>query len=74
MRDEIFLNAVLAVGTADTTLLHTSVEALDGLEVLTVDVGLAELSSRQAFVAMFRSLVKMDEASPYSQSLAHSIA
>ena len=43
MRDEIFFNAVLAVGTADTTLLHTSVEALDGLEVLTVNVGLAEL-------------------------------
>ena len=42
MRDEIFFNAVLAVGTADTTLLHTSVEALDGLEVLTVDVGLAK--------------------------------
>ena len=40
--DEIFLNTVLTVGTADTTLLHTSMETLDGLEVLTVDVGLAE--------------------------------
>ena len=43
MCDEIFLNTVLTVGTADTTLLHTCMEALYGLEVLTVDVGLAEL-------------------------------
>ena len=43
MGDEVFLDAVLAVGTADTTLLHTCMEALDGLEVLAVDVGLAEL-------------------------------
>ena len=43
MRDEVFLDTMLAVGTADTALLHTCVEALDGLEVLAVDVGLAEL-------------------------------
>ena len=41
--DEIFVDTVLAVGTANTRFLHTSMEALDGLEVLAVDIGLAEL-------------------------------
>ena len=35
---------MLTVGTADTTLLYTGVEALDGLEVHAVDVGLAEFN------------------------------
>ncbi len=43
MGDEVFVDTVLAVGTADARLLHAGMEALDGLEVLAVDVGLAEL-------------------------------
>ena len=43
MGDEVFVDTMLAVGTANTRLLHTSMEALDGLEVLAVDVGLTEL-------------------------------
>ena len=43
MGDEILLYAMLTVGTADATLLHTGMEALDSLEVLAVDIGLAEL-------------------------------
>ena len=43
MGDEVFVNAMLTVSTADTRLLHTSVEALDGLEMFTIDVSLAEL-------------------------------
>ena len=41
--NEILVNAMLTIGTTDTALLHTSMEALDGLEVLAVDVGLAKL-------------------------------
>ena len=43
MGDEVFVDAVLTIGTADTRFLHTSVETLNGLEVLAVDVGFAEL-------------------------------
>ena len=43
MGDEVLLDAVLAVGTTYATLLHTGMEALHGLEVLAVDVGLAKL-------------------------------
>jgi len=41
--NQVFLYAVLAIGTTDTTLLYTSVETLDGLEVLSVDVCLTKL-------------------------------
>ena len=43
MGDEVFVDTVLSVGTADTRFLHTSVEALNGLEVLAVDIGFAKL-------------------------------
>ena len=43
MGAQIFLYPMLAVGTADTALLHSCVEALDGLEVLAVDLGFANL-------------------------------
>lgn len=42
VRNEVFLDAVLAVGTTDTALLHTGMEALHGLEVLAVDISFAE--------------------------------
>ena len=42
MGDEVFLDTMLTIGTTDTRLLDASVEALHGLEVLAVDVGLAE--------------------------------
>ena len=42
LRVEVFFHAVLAVGTTDTALLHTSMETLDGFEVLTVDLGFAK--------------------------------
>ena len=44
LRNEVFLHTVLTVGTTDTTLLHTGMEALDGLEVHAVDIGLAEFN------------------------------
>jgi len=47
MGDEVLLDAVLTVSTADAALLHAGMEALDGLEVLAVDVGLAELHKSQ---------------------------
>ena len=43
MGDEVFLDTMLTVGTTNTTLLYTGVEALHSLEVLTVDVGLTKL-------------------------------
>ena len=43
MGDEILFNAVFAVGTANAALLHTGMEALHGLKVLAVDIGLAKL-------------------------------
>ena len=42
--NEVFLHTMLTVGTTDTRFLHTGVEALDSLEVHTVDIGLAELN------------------------------
>ena len=41
--NEVFLDAVLTVCTTDAALLDTCVEALHGLEVFAVDVGLAKL-------------------------------
>ena len=42
MGDGVFLDTMLTIGTTDTRLLDASVEALHGLEVLAVDVSLAE--------------------------------
>ena len=75
--NEVFLDAVLTVSTTDAALLDTCMEALHGLEVFAVDVGLAKLEfagSRATRVAVSRSLVKTLEARPYSQSLAHWMA
>ena len=41
--NEVFLDAVLTVSTTDAALLDTCMEALHGLEVFAVDVGLAKL-------------------------------
>ena len=46
---EIFLNTVLAVGSTYAALLDTGMEALDGLEMETVDIGLAEFEFTDAF-------------------------
>jgi len=39
--NEVLLDAVLTISTTDTTLLHTCMEALHGLEVFAVDIRLA---------------------------------
>ena len=36
---------MLAVSTADTTLLHAGMESLHGFEVLAVDISLAKLQA-----------------------------
>ena len=43
MGDEILLNTMFSVSTADTRFFHSSMESLHRLEMLTVDVGLAKL-------------------------------
>ena len=43
VRDEILVDAMLTVCTADSALLHACMEALNGLKVLSVDVGFAKL-------------------------------
>ncbi len=43
VRTEVFLYAMLAVGAADTALLHAGMESLDSLKVETVDICLAKL-------------------------------
>ena len=40
---EVFLQTMLAISATDTALLHTGMEALDGLEVEAVDIGFSEL-------------------------------
>ena len=40
---EVFLDAVLTIGTTYTTLLNSCMEALDSLEMFAVNVGLAKL-------------------------------
>ena len=39
----VLVQAMLAIGPADPRLARTGMEALHGLEVLAVDVGLAEI-------------------------------
>ena len=70
--NEVFLDAVLTVCTTDAALLDTCMEALHGLEVFAVDVGLAKLE----FAGYAGSGVEVlgEDAGPYSQSLAHWMA
>ncbi len=45
---EIFLYTMLSVGAADTALLDTGMEALDSLEVETIDVSLTKFEFSDA--------------------------
>lgn len=46
---QVLVNSMLSIGTTNATLLHSCVETLHCLKVLTVDVGFSELQTAANF-------------------------